>query len=100
MDRVCGIQQDGDACEARNHLAQQLQASAGQAADKRLMPVMFPPGRLRLETKPLATGSPLIATIGTVCVAFFRAASALELSVTMASTRNRTHSAASLRKSS
>src|SRR5215831_2035593 len=33
-----------------------------------LNPVMFPPGRLRFATKPVPTGSELVAmTIGTVC---------------------------------
>jgi hypothetical protein len=37
---------------------------------KKLTPVMFPPGRLRLATKPAPTGSPPnVKTIGIVVVA-------------------------------
>ena len=37
---------------------------------KKLMPVMLPPGRLRLETRPAVTGSsPMLNTIGIVAVA-------------------------------
>jgi hypothetical protein len=40
-------------------------------------PVRLPPGRLRLTTRPVRTGSPPIAnTIGIVCVAGFAAMAA------------------------
>src|SRR5215831_19297265 len=52
----------------------------------RLNPVMFPPGRLRFATKPVPTGSALVAmTIGTVCVTVFAAWIAAVLSATMTS---------------
>jgi hypothetical protein len=41
---------------------------------KKYIPVMLPPGRLRLATRPSATGSPPIPkTIGIVAVACFAA---------------------------
>jgi hypothetical protein len=40
---------------------------------KRAKPVMFPPGRSSRATRPLATGSPTIATIGIVRVSRWRA---------------------------
>jgi hypothetical protein len=70
------------------------------AEAKKLMPVMFPPGRRRLEAKPLATGSLQSATIGTVRVAFFSAWVAGVPSATRTSTRNRTNSAASFGRAS
>ena len=57
--------------------------------------MIFPPGRAKLTTKPLATGSLIIPTMGTVRVAFCAAWAAGVLSVTMASTRNLTTSTAS-----
>src|SRR5215470_15673650 len=52
---------------------------------KVLMPVRLPPGRLRLATRPSATGSvPTAKTIGIVEVAFF-AASAVPPAATIAS---------------
>src|SRR5229473_2894892 len=47
------------------------------AALKLLIPVMFPPGRLRLATKPRSTGSPPnVETIGIVAVAALAASAA------------------------
>ena len=58
-------------------------------------PVTFPPGRARLATSPVATGSPAIAiTIGIVVVASF-AAKTPTLWVTITSTFRRTSSFAS-----
>ena len=47
---------------------------AAKSVDIYEKPVMFPPGRARLDTTPSPTGSPLNAmTIGTVVVARFAA---------------------------
>ena len=63
---------------------------------RKLTPVRLPPGRLRLATKPAATGSkPVTKTTGIVVVAAF--AAWIEMSppiVTMTSTRRLTKSAA------
>jgi hypothetical protein len=58
--------------------------------------VTLPPGRLRLATKPVWTGSPpALKTIGMVVVADLAAAAAVVLpGVTMTLTRRRTRSAA------
>ncbi len=62
---------------------------------KMLDPVIFPPGRARLATKPNATGSPLVTmTIGIVVVAFLAARIAGDPAVSMTSTLRRTNSAA------
>ena len=59
----------------------------------KLTPVAFPPGRLRLETKPSITGSPPVTnTIGTVVFADF-AASADSVFPTIRATCWRTKSA-------
>jgi hypothetical protein len=58
--------------------------------------VTFPPGRARLATKPVATGSmdaPAI-TIGMVRVAFMAAVAPTSVDVTMTSTPSATRSAA------
>ena len=60
------------------------------------MPVMFPPGRARLFTKPLATGSIMLdMTMGIVEVTFCAARTASESLATMTSTLSRTNSVAS-----
>src|SRR5215470_15984053 len=65
---------------------------AGRAVER---PVMLPPGRARLATNPVATGSPAEAmTIGIVCVALFAACTAGVNSATMTLTLSRTNSAA------
>ena len=59
-------------------------------------PVMFPPGRARLATKPCAMGSPApVMTMGIVFVAFLVARIACVPRVTIRSTLTRTKSAAS-----
>src|SRR2546430_3706474 len=60
-----------------------------------LTPVMLPPGRLRLATRPSWTGSkPRLKTIGIVVVAALAASAAAELpGVAMTATRRRTRSA-------
>ena len=53
-----------------HELAQQLQSLRAQHARRKSTPVMLPPGRLRLATRPSLTGSPPLAkTIGIVVVA-------------------------------
>ena len=60
---------------------------------KVVMPVMLPPGRLRLATRPCATGSPpVLKTIGIVVVAALAANTALP-KVEITATRRRTRSA-------
>jgi hypothetical protein len=57
---------------------------------------MFPPGRARLATRPLPTGSPALAkTIGIVVVACLAASGARVPAATITSTLRRTNSAAS-----
>src|SRR5262245_48246626 len=59
-------------------------------------PVTFPPGRARLATSPVPTGSPTGAmTIGISCVAFFAAIADGVSEATMMSTLARTRSVAS-----
>ena len=59
-----------------------------------LIPVMFPPGRARLSTSPLPTGSAATAsTIGRVLVARLAAKPARVLSTTSTSTWRRSNSA-------
>jgi hypothetical protein len=59
-------------------------------------PVMFPPGRARLATRPVATGSTTAAmTTGFVRVASLATRIAGTAAVTMTSTLSRTGSAAS-----
>ena len=60
---------------------------------------MFPPGRARLATNPLPTGSLSCAmTMGIVAVASLAARVSVEPAVTMTSTLRRTSSAASVRE--
>ncbi len=64
-------------------------------------PVTFPPGRARLATRPVPTGSPAFPmTTGMVLVALFAARAAGVPSVTSTSVLRRTSSAASLGRSS
>src|SRR6516162_5250552 len=65
------------------------------SSDRTDMPVTLPPGRARLATMPLATGSPTLAkTIGMSDVACFAARTCGVPEVTMTSTLSRTNSAA------
>jgi hypothetical protein len=60
-----------------------------------LKPVMLPPGRARLETRPIPTGSPTpVKTIGIVEVAVFAARAAACPAGTITSTSRPTKSAA------
>ena len=64
-------------------------------------PVMLPPGRPKLSTIPVATGSPAAAmTMGISVVAFLAARVSLVTEVTMMSTLSRTRSAISAGKRS
>src|SRR5262249_15591446 len=88
---------EGDARKLGNGFLQYLKwfpLSSGRRVDT---PVIFPLGRGRLATKPLATASPAPAsmTIGIVLVASLAARISLEPPVTMTSTFRRTNSAAS-----
>ena len=66
---------------------------SGARVDK---PVIFPPGRDKLATKPVPTGSSSwVMTMGTVVVAFLAGRVAASPPVTMTSTFRRTSSAAS-----
>jgi hypothetical protein len=66
------------------------------SATKLELPVTFAPGRLRLATRPNATGSPpVVKTMGMVVVAAFAASAAVVLAATITATRRRTRSAAS-----
>ena len=67
-------------------------SSSGARVDN---PVMFPPGRARLATNPVPTGSPsLVMTMGIVVVASLAARVAAGPAETMMSTLRRTSSAA------
>jgi hypothetical protein len=58
--------------------------------DKRAVPVRFPPGRLRLATRPNATGSaPVPKTMGMVVVAAFAASAASLPTAAITATRRR-----------
>ena len=62
---------------------------------KLLTPVILPPGRLRLATTPIATGSvPVKKAIGIVVVAAFAASTAGVVVATITVTRRRTRSSA------
>jgi hypothetical protein len=70
---------------------------AASSTPMSLIPVRLPPGRLRLATRPIFTGSaPMTKTMGIVAVAALAASVAGVLAgVTMTATRRRTSSAAS-----
>jgi len=57
-------------------------------------PVMLPPGRAKLATKPALTGSPASMTMGIVVVVCWAARVASVLGAMMTSTWSRTNSAA------
>src|SRR5215471_6838343 len=68
--RSPGIAQPSNGGWWRHQLMQQRQALWRRGADAKLTPVILPPGRLRLLTRPVAIGSPpLTNTIGMVEVA-------------------------------
>ena len=70
---------------------------AASSTAKSVSPVTFPPGRARLFTRPISTGSPPpTKTMGIVFVAFAAARAALGPTAKMISTPERTSSAASI----
>src|SRR5262249_18258976 len=88
--------QNGHPIEFRHDLPEQLQKFSPNSPATFVSPVTFPPGRAKLATSPVCTGSvvrPAI-TIGIVFVAFLAARAMPELSATMMSTCRRTNSAA------
>ena len=75
--RLPGISNDCGAGYVWRDLLEQLQPFSAQTVFHTIKPVVFPPGRARLSTKPLPTGSMTVTnTIGTVRVASCKAASA------------------------
>src|SRR5262249_42209162 len=69
---------------------------AANSAEKKLIPVMFPPGRLSVATRPSFTGSEAVAkTIGIVVVAALAASVAGVPPVAITATLRRTNSATS-----
>src|SRR5437762_13189305 len=64
--------------------------------ERKLTPVILPPGRFRLSTRPILIGSPpIVKTIGIVVVVALAATAALLAIVAMTATLRRTISAAS-----
>src|SRR5262249_53443693 len=63
------VYQHRDRGRPRHKLAQKLQPLRSNAPERKLTPVVLPPGRLRLGTSPSITGSlPVTNTIGPVVV--------------------------------
>jgi hypothetical protein len=92
--RIISITQDPHLAEVAKDLTQEFETFGGKlgSCDK---PVTLPPGRAKLLTKPLPTGSPTTAnTTGMVDVACLAASAAGVATVTMTSTLSRTNSAA------
>ena len=58
VERIGGIGPEAPPGIARNDLGQQLQSLAFQIRRDRHEPVTLPPGRARLATRPVPTGSP------------------------------------------
>src|SRR5262249_37256677 len=68
---------------------------AANSLEKKLIPVRLPPGRARLVTRPILTGSsPTPKTMGIVVVAALAASAASGVTATIRATRLRTRSAA------
>ena len=67
---LAGFQKNRHAGELGNHLLQQLEPLSSKSGAMLVNPVTFPPGRARLSTRPVPTGSPTaIMTMGIVLVA-------------------------------
>src|SRR5262245_41762288 len=67
---VVRIPEKGYARDGWNNLLENLQPLAPTSGPRMVLPVIFPPGRARLGTRPARTGSPIeIMTIGIVVVA-------------------------------
>jgi hypothetical protein len=94
---ICRIDQHGNASGLGHNLLQKPEPFGGEVGQEKLIPVALPPGRLRLATRPIFTGSaPVTKTRGIVAVAALAAIVAAVLcGVTMTATRRRTSSAAS-----
>jgi len=87
-------EQRHDLC-LRNQLGKQLSRLGTSSAAMVLKPVTLPPGRARLATRPIATGSPpLKKTIGIVEVWLFAASTAASPLAAITSTLRPTRSAA------
>src|SRR5262249_10825615 len=85
--RAFRVYQNGNRAGTRHDLRQQFKALCVRLVLKLLSPVRLPPGRLRLPTRPAATGStPLMNTIGIVDVAAFAANAAGRYAAAMTST--------------
>src|SRR5262249_19680896 len=86
------IDERGKPLRSRQNSPSRLAASSTPMS---LIPVTLPPGRLRLATRPVWTGSPaLLNTIGIVVVAALAASAAGMLGVAMTATLRRTRSVA------
>ena len=67
--RRCRVEQHRDPGNTRRNLLEQFQPLAALVGSETLKPVTLPPGREKLATKPLPTGSATIAkTMGMVRV--------------------------------
>src|SRR5262249_39337110 len=93
---IVRVDEHAKACCSRQQLVEQPEPLVPIPTPKSLIPVALPPGRLRLATRPIFTGSaPMTKTMGIVSVAALAASVAAVLpGVTMAVTRRRTSSAA------
>ena len=74
---ICRVDEQGYDARRGDQLVQQLQSLRRYLIVQWVTPVMLPPGRLRLGTRPSWTGSPPVSkTIGMVVVAAFAASAA------------------------
>src|SRR6266446_5003584 len=93
--RIGRMPKEGHPRDLGNQLPEQFQLLPDQVGAINEVPVTFPPGRARLGTSPIPTGSKTSdMTIGIVLVACWAAWVAAPLCATMTSTFNRTRSAA------
>ena len=93
-----GIPKDRYSRHARRDLLEQFQPFPAQAVFELIKPVVLPPGRARLSTKPAPTGSATTAnTIGTVRVACSNGPTVEVPGARMTSGASATNSAACLR---
>ena len=75
--RIVRVYQQTHRSDFGHEIAQQFQPFCTQGHRQEVAPVTFPPGRLRLTTSPVSTGSlPIANTIGMVAVAAFAASAA------------------------
>jgi hypothetical protein len=93
---ISWINKNSYASGVRHQRMQEFQPLADTSRAKYWMPVTLPPGRAKLATRPVLTGSvPTLKTIGIIAVAPFAVAMRVLLSVVMTATRWRTMSAIS-----